>query len=179
MDVVSISPLCTCFSIRKSPREMGAGGAEPCSECPYRDGVDVSQQHVLYQTGDQDAPEVIKDRNGEVVLGLCRRCGRGERELDQPCDTRDDKQMANLDPRPYYSMIQKVLAARQADGPTRRLDLSTAELKELRDILFEDADDSREIERLRMAMKRAADMLPPNAACGVLRAALNNQPGEN
>ena len=29
-----------------------------------------------------------------------------------------------------------------------------------------------EIERLRSAMQRAADMLPANAACGVLRSAL-------
>lgn len=39
-------------------------------------------QHVLYETGDKDAPDVIKDRNGEVVLSLCRNCGRGEAELD-------------------------------------------------------------------------------------------------
>ena len=32
-----------------------------------------------------------------------------------------------------------------------------------------------EIERLRAAMERAADMLPANAACGVLRAALANE----
>jgi hypothetical protein len=43
------------------------------------------QQHVLYETSDADAPDVIKDRNGEVVLGLCRVCGRGEIELSEPC----------------------------------------------------------------------------------------------
>ena len=42
-------------------------------------------KHILYQTGDQDAPDVIKDGNGEVVLGLCRVCGRAEVELDEPC----------------------------------------------------------------------------------------------
>lgn len=42
-------------------------------------------EHDLYRTGDPDAPEVIKDRNGEVVLALCRRCGRGECELERPC----------------------------------------------------------------------------------------------
>jgi hypothetical protein len=41
--------------------------------------------HVLYETGDKDAPDCIKDRNGEVVLGLCRICGRGEIELEEPC----------------------------------------------------------------------------------------------
>jgi hypothetical protein len=42
-------------------------------------------EHKLYETGDADAPDVIKDRNGEVVLGLCRVCGRGECELVEPC----------------------------------------------------------------------------------------------
>lgn len=41
--------------------------------------------HLLYRTGDADAPDVIKDRNGEVVLDLCRTCGRGEIELSEPC----------------------------------------------------------------------------------------------
>lgn len=42
-------------------------------------------KHELYKTGDVGAPEQIKDRNGEVVLGLCRRCGRAEIELSEPC----------------------------------------------------------------------------------------------
>lgn len=41
--------------------------------------------HDLYKTGDPDAPDSIKDRNGEVVLGLCRRCRKGECELTEPC----------------------------------------------------------------------------------------------
>jgi hypothetical protein len=40
--------------------------------------------HDLYKTGD-DAPDEIKDRNGEVVLGLCKRCGRAEIELSEYC----------------------------------------------------------------------------------------------
>lgn len=44
-----------------------------------------STEHDLYKTGDADAPSVIKDSNGEVVLGLCRRCGKGECELSGPC----------------------------------------------------------------------------------------------
>jgi hypothetical protein len=47
---------------------------------------DQPAPHDLYKTGDYDAPEVIKDDNGEVVLGLCRRCGRGEVDLEEPCD---------------------------------------------------------------------------------------------
>ena len=41
--------------------------------------------HDLYKTGDLDAPDSIKDSNGEVALGLCRKCGRGEVELEEPC----------------------------------------------------------------------------------------------
>ena len=46
----------------------------------------MSEHHDLYQTDDPDVPEQIRDRNGEVVLGLCRECGRGEIELTTPCD---------------------------------------------------------------------------------------------
>lgn len=41
--------------------------------------------HVLFETHDNDAPDTIKDRNGEVVLGLCKKCGRAEVELTEPC----------------------------------------------------------------------------------------------
>lgn len=48
-------------------------------------------KHDLYKTGDPDAPEVIKDRNGVVALGLCRRCGKAEIELmEECCDTDHD-----------------------------------------------------------------------------------------
>lgn len=42
--------------------------------------------HDLYKTGDLDAPDSIKDRNGEVALDMCKACGRGEIELVEPCD---------------------------------------------------------------------------------------------
>lgn len=42
-------------------------------------------KHDLYKREDADAPDVIKDRNGDVALGLCRRCGRVESELAEPC----------------------------------------------------------------------------------------------
>lgn len=43
--------------------------------------------HELYKTGDADAPEQVKDRNGEVVLDQCRYCRRAESELldGEPC----------------------------------------------------------------------------------------------
>ena len=51
------------------------------------DGPDARDaEHDLYETGDADAPDCIKDRNGEVVLALCRACGQGEVELRPICD---------------------------------------------------------------------------------------------
>lgn len=44
--------------------------------------------HVLYKTGDTDAPAQIKDANGDVCLGMCRNCGRVEAELSEVCDHR-------------------------------------------------------------------------------------------
>lgn len=38
--------------------------------------------HVLYKTGDRFIPVQIKDRNGEVVLKLCKVCGKAENELN-------------------------------------------------------------------------------------------------
>lgn len=43
------------------------------------------RQHILYEDGDTDIPEDILDRNGEVVLGLCKVCFRAECELAEPC----------------------------------------------------------------------------------------------
>lgn len=51
-------------------------------------------EHVLYKTSDFDEkfrinPEYtdpILDRNGEVVLALCKICGRGEIELVETPD---------------------------------------------------------------------------------------------
>jgi methyl-accepting chemotaxis protein len=43
-------------------------------------------EHDLYRWGDPDAPSSIKDGNGDIVLALCRRCGRGEAELEEPCN---------------------------------------------------------------------------------------------
>lgn len=45
----------------------------------------VENGHEIYETSDPGAPHTIKDQNGEVVLALCVRCGKGEAELDGPC----------------------------------------------------------------------------------------------
>jgi hypothetical protein len=44
-----------------------------------------THQHDLYKTGDADTPDCLLDRNGEVVLKMCRRCGLGEASLCVPC----------------------------------------------------------------------------------------------
>lgn len=41
--------------------------------------------HELYRQGDKDAPDGIKDRNGEIVLCCCRVCGEFEAGLEKPC----------------------------------------------------------------------------------------------
>jgi hypothetical protein len=41
--------------------------------------------HVLYTTACTDKPAEICDRNGDVVLAQCRRCGKAEGELSGPC----------------------------------------------------------------------------------------------
>jgi len=41
--------------------------------------------HVLFSDNDKDRPDSICDRNGQVVLGLCKVCNRGEAELAGPC----------------------------------------------------------------------------------------------
>lgn len=43
-------------------------------------------KHDYYDTGDPDAPDAVKDRNGEVVLLLCRKCNKGEAELGLYCE---------------------------------------------------------------------------------------------
>ncbi len=46
--------------------------------------------HTVYKNGDSDAPDCIKDNNGDIVLGLCRVCGAGESELyEYPCTYRN------------------------------------------------------------------------------------------
>lgn len=41
--------------------------------------------HDLFTNSDSDIPTEICDRNGEVVLALCKRCGSAEIELSSIC----------------------------------------------------------------------------------------------
>jgi hypothetical protein len=47
--------------------------------------------HDLYKDGDTGIPEQITDRNGQVELALCKRCGKAEIELSGPCVTEREK----------------------------------------------------------------------------------------
>jgi hypothetical protein len=45
--------------------------------------------HNCYKQGDLDAPECVKNHCGEVVLSLCRKCGKGECELTEQCEQKE------------------------------------------------------------------------------------------
>jgi len=55
----------------------------------FREGFDrifkKPLAHTLWKDGDKNIPKAILDRNGDVVLGLCKVCGKGESELVEPC----------------------------------------------------------------------------------------------
>jgi hypothetical protein len=56
-----------------------------CEQCRTWHTETEGHIHDLYKTGDDDAPDVIKDWNGEVVLALCRRCHKAEIDLVLRC----------------------------------------------------------------------------------------------
>lgn len=72
---------------RKAHPEIAALWPTPSSEYSPYNAKPCHPSHELYKTGDADAPEQIKDRNGEVVLDQCRYCRRAESELldGEPC----------------------------------------------------------------------------------------------
>lgn len=47
--------------------------------------IEKGLDHILYQTGDKDCPEVIQGWNGEVALALCRVCNGAEESLPTHC----------------------------------------------------------------------------------------------
>lgn len=62
--------------------ELAGGGA---GSVKAKQPAHVTCEHHLYTNSDTDRPSAICDRNGEVVLGLCKVCGRSEVELEKPC----------------------------------------------------------------------------------------------
>ena len=47
--------------------------------------------HVFYKDSDTDAPESIRDRNGQIALSVCRVCGQGEGDLEEFCIVLDQE----------------------------------------------------------------------------------------
>jgi hypothetical protein len=78
------------FSVDDRPEvvEMWRANGVPCLSVDPVTWKKVPREHDLYKTGDPDAPEQIKDRNGVVVLNCCRVCGKAEVELvdGEPCE---------------------------------------------------------------------------------------------
>lgn len=72
---------------RQAHPEIAALWPTPSSEYSPYNAKPCHPSHELYKTGDADAPEQIKDCNGEVVLDQCRHCRRAESELldGKPC----------------------------------------------------------------------------------------------
>lgn len=48
----------------------------------------MKAEHLFYKTGDACLPPQITDRNGDVVLRMCRVCGAAEAELPSKCPGR-------------------------------------------------------------------------------------------
>lgn len=66
-------------------RIAGASGPLGDPEILATPAAQTAASHVLYTNADRDLPSAICDRNGAVVLRMCKVCGRGEVELDEPC----------------------------------------------------------------------------------------------
>lgn len=77
----------------------------------------MGSKHILYETSDVDAPSVIKDRNGEVVLALCKVCNKAEIELDGPCEppVADDLEQIIADQMAQIEQLRTEVAYLQSD----------------------------------------------------------------
>lgn len=71
---------------------------------------DEPVKHDLYKNGDKGAPEQILDRNGDVVLDCCKRCGKAEIELSEPCIAEPVKDVGGIP----QSLLEKYV--RQTQG---------------------------------------------------------------
>lgn len=75
-----------CGSIEAAIASLKAQSGQPAAPVAQEPAAgSVRLTHVFYKTSDPDAPDAIRDRNGEVVLRLCKRCGKCEAELSEPC----------------------------------------------------------------------------------------------
>lgn len=62
-------------------------GLQPGTATALGAGADAPPAffHDFFRTGDADAPDALKDRNGVVVLNECRVCGQAEGDLTATC----------------------------------------------------------------------------------------------
>lgn len=68
------------LDVGQTPQQLDALQYATGEVSPYR----TKKSHVLYKDGDTDLPREITDSNGQVVLSLCRICGKAEVDLDSP-----------------------------------------------------------------------------------------------
>jgi hypothetical protein len=89
-----------------------------------------SQSHQLYQTGDPDAPDAVRDRNGDVVLSMCKVCGKAEVELSEPCvaqpraedDAQDARRYRLLRRGQHWSVVNGIGDTLRADALDAAID---------------------------------------------------------
>ena len=74
-----------CYGCGKAFDEALADHSGDANEMVAEQLKSNHESHDLYTNADADRPKVICDRNGEVVLCLCKRCGKAERDLAEPC----------------------------------------------------------------------------------------------
>lgn len=60
--------------------------------------------HVLYTSQDTDAPDCIKDNNGDVVLALCKVCNKREIQLNAPCTPLNQMKKFNINDNIYVQI---------------------------------------------------------------------------
>lgn len=132
-------------------------GLESCRDGLRRLALPPSktrQGHVLFAQGDLDAPDSIKDRNGDIVLDLCRICGKAEIELDAPCTANTSDLPARdieLEPcppaqRPFPTMASDVTGWHFGDVHVRGSVLAAAGVCTAALARYEDTPDARELD---------------------------------
>lgn len=76
------------------------------------------RKHELYKDGEANIPDSIKDRNGQVALGLCKNCKKGEADLSQPCYKKQRGQ-STID----YRVAELEAKLKEYEADARRLEL--------------------------------------------------------
>lgn len=81
---------------------------QAADEIARRPAAQDACTHVPYTTQDTDRPNVVCDRNGEVVLAMCKLCGKAEEELTAP----------HIVPREWRNALRKLSFMAQTSGGT-------------------------------------------------------------